>query len=123
MASPKTTILVVDDEAFVRMLVTSTLEEAGYRVLAAADGNAGLEWLKKGSVDLMIVDIVMPGKDGVQTITNARLTYPQLRIIAISGDVNSKVYLRAAEKLGAHAALEKPFPKELLLETVKKVLG
>jgi len=123
MPARRLSILVVDDQAFVRVLLTDSLREAGYEVVTAADGEAALEALKRGGVDLLITDMVMPNRDGVQTITSARIQFPGLKILAMSGDRNADVYLRTAQSLGAQAVLPKPFDKKQLLAVVKKVLG
>jgi len=113
----------VDDDDGIRGILTAQLMSEGYNVVTAHDGERALELLRKCTVDLLIVDFVMPGKDGVQVITNVRVTRPELRIIAISGDIDSDVYLRAAKNLGVDVRLQKPFTHEQLQAALSSVCG
>ena len=83
--------------------------------------NMGKALLLANKPDVAIVDMYMPGKDGVQTITNMRITHPDTSIIAMSGDTNSDVYLRAAANLGVRAGLKKPFSRQQVDDAIKKV--
>lgn len=114
-------VLLIDDEAAVRLALTRVLERAGYRVRTAADGEAGLRELRAHGADVVITDIIMPKVDGVETITAIVREFPAVRIVAISGGGNYGVtdyrpkaitttaYLSAAQNAGAHAVLTKPF--------------
>jgi CheY-like chemotaxis protein len=113
-------ILVVDDEAPIRALAGAMLEAGGYRVLTADNGEQAMVTLARGGVRLMLVDILMPQKDGLEVIRLARKKYPGLRIIAMSGGRDD--YLAVAKLLGADAVLGKPFTKDLLLETVRSFI-
>jgi DNA-binding response OmpR family regulator len=123
MRNRRRTVLVVDDDDGIRGILTAQLMSEGYNVVTAHDGERALELLRKCTVDLLIVDFVMPGKDGVQVITNVRVTRPELRIIAISGDIDSDVYLRAAKNLGVDVRLQKPFTHEQLQAALSSVCG
>ena len=101
------TILVVDDDAAIRSLFHKILARAGYRVMEAADGAQALAAMSEGGVDLVITDLVMPEKEGIETIVEIRKSYPQVKIAAVSGAFGGK-YLEAASLLGADAALAKP---------------
>ena len=116
------TILVIDDEENIRELVRAILENAGYTVLDAADGEAGLETARSNQVDLIITDLIMPGKEGIETITELRREQPHLKILAISGAVDSATYLHLADHLGADETLGKPFQVSELVETVGRLL-
>jgi CheY-like chemotaxis protein len=116
------TILVVDDEAAIRGLFHKILARAGYRVMEAADGAQALAAVKKGGVDLVITDLVMPEKEGIETIVEIRKNHPRVKIAAVSGAFGGR-YLETASLLGADAALAKPVSEETLLGTVRRLLG
>jgi DNA-binding response OmpR family regulator len=111
-----TRILVIDDEASVRAFIRQTLETEGYEVKEAADGKEGLAALRPYPADLIITDIFMPNKEGIDTIRTVREQFPQTKILAISGGGSRRMeVLSAAVQFGAHHALEKPFtPAELV---------
>jgi PAS domain S-box-containing protein len=115
-------ILVVDDDAAVRTLFRKILARAGYRVMEAADGAQALAAVRKGGVDLVITDLVMPEKEGIETIVEIRKSHPQVKIAAVSGAFGGR-YLEIAAMLGAEAALAKPVSEETLVETVRRLLG
>jgi len=118
-------VLVIDDEAAVRAFVQQTLEEEGYRVSEAADGEEGLSALQTTPVDLIITDIFMPNKEGIETIRTVRKQFPQIKILAISGGGRHKLThsLPEALQFGAHGTLTKPFTPDQLVEAVTTVLG
>ena len=115
-------ILVVDDEHGVRSLFESILDGCGYEVTSAADGRVALRLLETRKFDLMITDLAMPGKEGIETIQAARQRHPALKVIAVSGAFGASM-LKMAALLGAHATLPKPVSGDLLIETVKTVLA
>ena len=90
----------------------------------ATDGIAGLAAQENAAFDLVITDLVMPGKEGIETIIELRRRAPQLRIIAMSGGGHGKAvdYLELAAKLGAKRTLAKPFSLEQLTATVTEAL-
>lgn len=112
------TILIIDDETQVRMLFHVVLEQAGYRVLTAKNGNQGLRLLENQEVDLILVDLVMPEMDGLDLIPVVRKLRPASKIIAISDGSGEWDYLDAARILGAHATLKKRFSLQELLDAV-----
>jgi CheY-like chemotaxis protein len=114
------TILVAEDDPQMRRLVRVMLEEAGYRVLEAANGEQATAILAHGGVELMLVDILMPQKDGLETIGLARKNYRDVKTIAMSGARED--YLQVARLLGANAVIGKPFTREFLVETVRGLL-
>jgi DNA-binding response OmpR family regulator len=107
-------ILVVDDEDMIRQTVRSTLELDGHTILDTSDGARVLQMLQENQVDLVLTDILMPGWNGLHTISEIRRLGHSVKIIAMSGSGVSFIHLEDAVKLGADAILEKPFrPREL----------
>lgn len=117
-------ILVIDDERMVRMQLRSILEAEGFTVCEAGNGNEGLTRVVLFCPDLVITDILMPDKEGIETILELRHHHTSVRIIAISGGgrIGNKDFLRTAKHLGADRTLAKPFGKEALLKAVHDVL-
>jgi CheY-like chemotaxis protein len=115
------TILIADDDAEVREILREALEQAGYVTLAAADGNEALMALRTMQFDLLITDIVMPERDGLEMIDVLRYERTAPKVIAMSGAWDG-VCLPAAMKLGAQALLPKPWKNQTLLDTVRAVL-
>ncbi|MAE70274.1 MAG: response regulator [Gemmatimonadetes bacterium] len=113
--------MVVDDEAPVRLILRKQLERAGHRVHEAENGDVALGLLSTESVDLVITDILMPEKDGLETIMALRTQHPKIKIIAISAPTN-QLYLQTAISLGAHAAFPKPFGLAEIERTVEQLL-
>ena len=128
-------LLVIDDEPLVRDALQRVLQLESMQVAAAADAESGLAELRRELPDLVIVDIIMPGVDGVELIGRIRTRYPALPIIAISGGGNFEIsgyqpdairtqaYLAAATKAGANAVIAKPFDPGELLERVNTLLA
>jgi CheY-like chemotaxis protein len=116
-------ILLIDDNALLRTLLRLQLEAAGHEVLEAADGGEGIRLYRSQPVDLVLCDLFMPGKEGLETIRELRGSGAG-RIIAISGDgpLDASDFLRIATMLGAARALNKPFDAATLLEAVRDVL-
>ncbi len=118
---PRGSVLVVDDEESIRKLFTRILTRAGYEVNVAADGDQAEKILGAGSYDLMITDLVMPNREGIETIRAIRQIYPGLKIIAVSGAFGGR-FLKTAAMLGADATLTKPVGPDHLVETVRNAL-
>src|SRR2546426_3597518 len=121
---PVSRILVIDDDATLRSAVRRILERAGYDVLEAGDGNAGLRLHQEQGADVGIVDIFMPERDGLELIRDLRATSPQAKIIAMSGGGRSgKIdLLKDAAGVGAARTLWKPFEMTELLAMVRELL-
>lgn len=116
-------ILVVDD-GYSRLAVTSILERDGYEVASAANGYEALDLQKQFLSDVLITDIFMPEKDGLELIRAFRKNYPKTRILAMSGAPPNRVdYLLTSLEIGADYVLRKPFDAATLKATLKEVLG
>ena len=116
-------ILLIEDDEPLRKVLAITLAKAGHTVVQAGDGNECLHKFHHAAPDLVITDIVMPGKEGIETIMALRKESPRLPIIAISGAANySPMYLAMAAKLGAQRILSKPFTGADLLRAIGAVL-
>ncbi len=113
-------IMVVDDEAALRRAIRLMLEHAGHVVIEAANGREAEEKQRAEPVDLALVDIIMPEKEGIETIMALRRDYRALRIVAMSGGgrVRNLRFLDIAKDLGADAALAKPFRRDELLAAI-----
>ena len=113
------TILVIDDELPVRQLLGTILERAGYEVILAENGEIGLRIFAERLPDVVIIDMFMPEKEGLETILALRRLSPDTRIVAISGGGRHGIdVLELAEGLGAAVTLHKPFRKEEILAAV-----
>lgn len=115
-------VLVVDDEASIRELLTRTLALTEYDVEAVADGRSGLDRLRLGPYDLLIADLRMPGMDGLTLIREARRLQPGLRVIIITG-YSSEASAIEAVNLGVVGYLVKPFRVPQVLSAVARALG
>jgi DNA-binding response OmpR family regulator len=117
-------ILVVDDEDAIRGLINITLTNVGYSVLEAHNGKVASRLLAQDVPDLLITDLLMPEKEGIELIQEVRTHYPKLPIIAMSGAQTEKtgLYLQMAGSLGADYTLAKPFALAELLRTVQQAL-
>ena len=118
-------VLLVDDDPDFRDALGKQLVHAGYPVAQAADGEEAIEWLKQQTADIVVLDIVMPNKEGLETILALRRSHPRLPVIVISGGgrIDAHDYLHLAENLGAVAVLAKPFPFAELQVQIKKALS
>jgi len=118
-------ILVIDDDKFVRTSIRAVLESAGHVVADAGDADVGISQQHQTPFDVAIVDLVMPQKEGLETIRELRRDFPKLAIIAISGGgaIVKKNFVQAAELFGATTTLEKPFGGEELLAAVMQALN
>lgn len=117
-------VLIIDDVDELRTMVRCVLEAAGHDVREAANGIQGLRAFRERPADLVICDIFMPEKEGLETILDLRREYGKLPIIAMSGG-SARIprdFLRDATALGASRLLRKPFEVQELLEAVNAVL-
>ena len=118
-------ILIIDDDRFVRTSIRAVLESAGYDVQDTGDADTGISAQKDQPFDLAIIDLIMPQKEGLETIRELKAEFPELPIIAISGggEIVRKNFIEAAQLFGAGATLEKPFGGEELLDTIAALLS
>lgn len=116
------TILVIDDDETIRSILRLYLEGAGYTVLSATDGKAGMRLFHGHSVDLVILDIFMPEKDGIETIQEIREA-GNCKVLAISGGspTMGMDFLHHAKAFGANDILVKPFSEGELLDVVARL--
>jgi len=121
MRNATTTILVVDDDRIVRDFVKEALEPHGYLVQSAGDGEGALTFLASLPVDVVLIDIMMPRKEGLETIIELKQRYPELVVFAMSasGARRGHDFLATAAKFGAHGVLQKPFTPEQLLTLLR----
>lgn len=120
-----TKILVIDDNAMVRKTISTILRHGGFEVELATNGREGIEVFRKGAPDLVITDLIMPEKEGIETILELRQVHPDIKIIAISGGspAGNVDFLRMAQTLGANAIIAKPFRANELISCVKDCLA
>jgi len=118
-------ILVIDDEPLVRSTVIMILTRAGFSVEEASDGQAGIAMFHKSQPDLVITDIFMPNRDGIEVVMELKRLCPRTTIIAMTGGGQMRMMeiASAAKSLGADHILHKPFERESLLAAVNAVLG
>ncbi len=117
-------ILVIDDDKMMRETLRAMIEDAGHDVVEAAEGADGMKQIDAGGIDLVITDLIMPGKEGIETICELQVKHRELPIIAISGGspMGYGTSLHSAEALGAKQSVEKPFTQDEMLAAVNRVL-
>jgi len=118
-------ILLVDDDEPFRKMLRLSLVRLGHEVVEARDGREAVRAVREAPPDVMITDLVMPEKEGLETIDEVRRQYPGLKIIAISGGgrVNASDYLKIARAMGADQTLAKPFSIDEIATMLANVLG
>ncbi len=116
---------MVDDDEQIRFILRLALEREGYELEEAVDGKAAMVALSARAFDLVITDIIMPRKEGIQVIKEMRRDHPGLKIIAISGGgyVSASKYLVSATDFGADLTLSKPISRADLLTAVRSLLS
>jgi len=118
-------ILVIDDEPQIRSMLRQMFEREGLDVMDAPDGNVAMKLLRKQPADIIVTDLIMPDKEGLETIMEIRQEFPQSKIIAISGGGRNdpKDYLMLAKKLGAARTFAKPVERKAIVAAVKELLA
>jgi len=107
-------------------MLKQTFERAGYDVATASNGRIGIQLYQTNPFDVVITDLIMPEKEGLETILELRREWPQLSIIAVSGGsavLNKRDLLRAARSFGAAQTLSKPFTAGQLVESVARAVA
>jgi CheY-like chemotaxis protein len=115
-------ILIIDDEPVTRAMLQEMLKQAGHETVSAVNGTEGVKQYLDKPADLVITDLFMPEKDGLEVIKELRMQFPAVAIIAMSGKAVGGKMLSVAHALGAVEVLQKPFTSVELLSIVDKVL-
>lgn len=117
-------ILLIEDDESLRPMLAQFLKERGHEVVEAANGDEGIDAFARSPADLVITDLVMPEKEGIETMEALRGASPTVRIIAMSGlSRRSGFYLQLATKFGADYTLPKPFSLETFGQLVDQALA
>lgn len=116
-------ILIIDDHASVRTLIRSVLEGDGHQVREAENGEVGLSLYRDTPADLVITDILMPGRDGMDVTLALTHEFLDARVIAITGGTGDHNFLNVAKLFGARRILQKPFGVEDLRQAVRFTLS
>jgi CheY-like chemotaxis protein len=118
-------ILIVDDDLQARAMLRQMLELNGYDIVEAVNGNDAIKIYQNNPTDLIITDLIMPEKEGIETIRELRRDFPDVKIIAISGGgrIGPDAYLTLAKKLGASYTLEKPFRQKEILDAIINIMN
>ena len=125
MQDGKIRILIVDDDEQILHLLRTVLEQAGYAVDSVTDGYAALATFDPDVHDLVITDIVMPGKEGIETIMELRPLRSDIPVIAISGGgrIGAEEYLSWVRRCGVRHTFTKPLPRAQLLAAVEELVS
>ena len=118
-------ILLIEDDDAIRQLLMENLARDGHAVTTAGNGREGVERFRPGAYDLVITDLVMPEKEGIEVVQDLRARDPGLKVLAMSGGGHfgaAETYLRLASLLGAGRVLAKPFTPAQFLAAVKEAL-
>ncbi len=119
------TILIIDDSNEFRSIFRDVLRKAGYHVLEASNGQEGIDVYRRTPADLVVTDIIMPGKEGLETILDLKREFSDVKIIAVSGGgfEGPSTYLEGARLIGGvDRTFFKPFPLDSLLKAIKELL-
>lgn len=119
-------ILLVDDDDTFRTMLRLTLAKLGYEVIEAGNGVEALRLIDKNATDVVITDLIMPEKEGLETIQTLRRLHPSVKIIAMSGGGRIHAapdFLVVAKMFGAHRTLVKPFSNEQMIAAIDELLG
>ncbi len=128
-------VLIIDDEENIRDVLREILKRSGFTVEVAATGDEGVDYLRKKSFDVVVTDIIMPGKTGIDTIKEIRSQFPHTKIIAISGGgmfgptayrpaaIKTNAFLAAAIEAGADFAFTKPFSRQDLISRIHALIS
>ncbi|MFO7554909.1 MAG: response regulator [Desulfobacterales bacterium] len=117
-------ILIIDDDDQFRVMLRKLIERNGYEVIDASGGQEGIKLYRENPTDLIITDLIMPDKDGIETIQELKQNFPDVKIIAISGGgrLDPQGYLYLAKMLGAQRTLTKPIELPELLKAIEELL-
>ncbi len=121
MKTEKNNILFVDDDAELRLIVKEQLGLAGFAIDEAEDGLVAIEKLKHSQYDLLLLDITMPGKSGLDVLTFVKQNSPECRVIILTGVVGLSVAIESL-RLGADDYITKPYNMDYLVASIKRIL-
>lgn len=118
-------ILIIDDEVQIRKMLQQMLEREGFEIMTAPNGREGMKAYRENPTDLVITDLIMPEKEGIEIIFELKREFPEVKIIAMSGGgrTDPHGYLKIAEKAGALRSFSKPLEREVLLKGIREILG
>lgn len=118
-------ILIVEDSDDFRAFLQTRLEMEGFQVSVARNGEAALEAMARRPADVILTDVFMPDKDGLETIVEMRARYPSTKIVAMSGWNSPQAvdYLKVAREIGAAHVMRKPFDVDKMVEVVRQLAG
>jgi DNA-binding response OmpR family regulator len=116
-------VLLIDDNVDLTSMLSLCLQADGVDVMVAADGEAGLALMRDRPVDIVVTDLFMPDKDGIETIVELKKRYPDVKIVVMSGftSIGGTDYLGVARELGAVTTLKKPFDPAELSKVVREL--
>jgi CheY-like chemotaxis protein len=115
-------VLIVDDDEDILYQLRASVRDAGYRVLEAADGQQAMTYIRTHPVKLVITDLFMPEKDGLELIGELRQGHPDIKILALSG-AHHGTFLKLASSLGADVVLPKPFLNEQVTQVAESLMA
>jgi CheY-like chemotaxis protein len=118
-------IVVIDDHEPIRRLIRRILSKEGHDIFEAADGTVVSDLLHQHALDLVITDIFMPNRDGIEVVRDIRRLSPKTKIVAMTGsnEIREELYFSAARALGADATITKPFRADVLRAMVRRLLA
>src|SRR3989304_9178255 len=117
----KANILIVDDEESIRTSLSGVLKDEGYRISTVVNGEDAIDKVKSDSFDVMLLDIWLPGMDGMEALKQIKVLKPELPVIMISGHGNIETAVKCT-KLGAYDFIEKPLSIEKVLLSIERAL-
>ena len=119
---PKERILIVDDEKNIASSLTGILSDEGYEVIETGDGVEALEIIQADPPDLVLLDIWLPGMDGIEVLKTVKAYHPEIEVLIMSGHGTIDTAVKAT-KLGAQDFIEKPFSLERIIQSIEEVLN
>lgn len=119
------TILIIDDDVQFTQMLKKTITRHGYSVITATDGETGIMLYRKSPTDLVITDIILDKKQGIEIIQDLKKEFPDIKIIAISGGgyMEPELFLKFAADFGAEYTFRKPIDRKQLMDTIEKLIG
>jgi CheY-like chemotaxis protein len=116
-------VLVVDDEAPVRRVLGRSLQQAGFDVAEASEGGEAVRKCREQPVAVVLLDMFMPGKEGIETLRELRAEFPEVKVVAMSGGGSYPIFdvLTAARRLGADEVFQKPLSLADLISTLNRL--